>query len=66
MYSEGKGVKKNLQQAYAWLSTAVYSGNKESQRLQKKIAEQLSAEELKQAQKLADNYIKTYGNNQES
>lgn len=61
MYSEGKGVKKNLQQSYAWLTTAVYSGNKESHRLQSKVAEQLSESELKQAQKLAENYIQSYG-----
>ena len=61
MYSEGRGVKKNLQQAYAWLATAVFSGNAESHRLQNKIAAQLSPEELQQAQKLAEDYIKSYG-----
>ncbi len=61
MYSEGRGVKKNLQQAYAWLSTAVYSGNAESRRLQSKIEEQLESADLQQAQKLAESYIKSYG-----
>lgn len=36
MYAEGKGVTKNLVQAYAWLAVAIDNGNKESGRLQKK------------------------------
>lgn len=61
MYAEGKGVTKNLVQAYAWLAVAIDNGNKESGRLQKKIEKQLTASELNKAQALATRYINSYG-----
>ncbi len=61
MYSTGKGAPLDLERAYAWLSVGAHLGHAKSQDRLPAISKTLKPEELANAKKLGDDYIKEYG-----
>jgi len=56
LYMKGKGVPKDMETAYAWFSVAVVNGHKLSVPAKGRAEQELSPEELDQAEKLADKF----------
>lgn len=61
LYGVGNGVPKDNQQAYAWFALAATRGNHQAQRNRDLAAAKMSAEELQQAQNLAEKLRAKYG-----
>ncbi len=60
LYTKGQGVPKDYELAYAWYATAVTGGHKLSKNALTNTEQQLSSEELAEAQKLAGTFIEKY------
>ena len=60
LYMKGKGVPKDMETAYAWFSVAVVNGHKLSVPAKAQAEQELSPEELDQAEKLADKFKQKY------
>ncbi|HGN0100563.1 TPA: SEL1-like repeat protein [Proteus mirabilis] len=58
-YYYGKGVKRNLKEAYAWFAVAVENGEGDEAML-KRTARALNAAQLAEAKLLAASYIAKY------
>ena len=61
LYANGQGLPKDLEQAYAWYSVGAAHQHQKSMEAVDGARKQLSAEELKEADKLAAKLIKDYG-----
>lgn len=61
LYVSGQGVPQDFESAYAWFSVAQKLGHKMAGDARNKAAEKLSQDELGEASRLADEYIKEYG-----
>ena len=59
MYSVGRSVPADLVSAHKWFNLAAWRGNKEAARLRREIAEQMSEEEIAQAQRAARAWLKS-------
>ncbi|MNR51479.1 hypothetical protein D3C85_1711560 [compost metagenome] len=59
-YYQGKGVPKNDQQDYAWLSVAAANGNDKAPEIRDMVANGLTSTDLTHAQTLAANYFDQY------
>jgi TPR repeat protein len=57
MYYEGKGVEKNLQQAYYWLAVAGHQGDDVAQGQLKKVSAGMSSEQIKDAENQAKEWM---------
>ena len=57
MYAEGKGVAQDYVRAYMWLDIAVAQGNSLMTKHLKRIAKQLTAAQIAQAQQLAREWL---------
>ena len=49
MYSEGKGVEKDLRQAYYWLAVAAQQGDDTATNDLKRISESMTGEQIREA-----------------
>ena len=61
MYRDGQGVPQDMEYAYAWLSVANKQGNKLAPTALASVESKLSAEEMGEAKKLSEEFIKKYG-----
>lgn len=61
LYLEGHGLPRDLEQAYAWFSAGAAHGHQNSQAAIESAGKRLSPEELKEAEKLAEDLIARYG-----
>lgn len=61
MYFKGSGVHKDLVQAYKWLKIAELSGNPLMQKHLRRVAKEMSADEIKKAEYFAKHWIKEPG-----
>lgn len=61
MYTNGQGLPKDFEQAYAWYSVGAAHRHQKSVEALDGAKQQLSADELKEADKLAAKLIKDYG-----
>jgi len=61
LYFNGRGVPKDYENAYIWYSVGASHKHKLSVSSVKKAKEKLSADELKEADKVIATYIKKYG-----
>jgi len=61
LYLEGQGVPRDMEFAYAWFSVAAQLGNARAARLLEQTRGRLSATEAEQAERLAREYITSYG-----
>ncbi|MEH6626456.1 MAG: hypothetical protein V7739_08425 [Motiliproteus sp.] len=61
IYYEGRGVKQNLVEAFAWLAVAIRQGAVEAQPLFDHVKKKLSPQQLKKAEALAGEYLNRYG-----
>ncbi len=59
MYADGKGVAQNNVQAHMWYSLSAQQGNEYALRHLDELTEQMTAEEIADAQKLADEWAPT-------
>ena len=59
MYWEGKGVEKDLKRAYYWLAVAVEQGDDEAPGHLKRVATDMSPDEVKEADTKAKEWMKT-------
>jgi uncharacterized protein len=58
MYSAGRSVPVDLVSAHKWFNLAALRGNQEAVRLRREIAEQMSEDEIAQAQRAARTWLK--------
>ncbi|MGQ0658272.1 MAG: tetratricopeptide repeat protein [Chromatiales bacterium] len=61
MYRDGQGVPQDMEYAYAWLSVAAKQGNRFAPTALASVEGQLSAEEMSQARKLSEDFMRKYG-----
>ena len=59
MYWEGKGVEKDLKRAYYWLSVAAEQGDDEAPGYLKRMAGEMSPDDVKEADAKAKEWMKT-------
>ena len=60
LYYEGKGVERDPLRAYFWLKVAVLQGDEESQGPLKVVAKGMSADQVRQAESQAEDWMKNY------
>ena len=53
LYLEGRGVDRNLVQAYLWANRAVYNGNDAARTTRERASEQMTEAELAEARRLS-------------
>jgi uncharacterized protein len=58
MYSVGRSVPVDFVSAHKWFNLAAMRGNQEAVRLRREIAEQMSEQEIAQAQRAARAWLK--------
>ncbi|MBI2993240.1 MAG: sel1 repeat family protein [Gammaproteobacteria bacterium] len=61
LYTNGQGLPRDFEQAFAWYSVGAAHKHQKSMEAVSGAREQLSPEELKEADKLAAKYVKDYG-----
>ena len=61
MYNEGKGVPQDYVQAHMWFNLAAAGGEPEASRGRRKVAKQMTSEDIAEAQRLARNWKVTRG-----
>lgn len=61
MYRDGQGVPQDLENAYAWLSVAAKLGSQLAPTALASLDGRISPQEMTEAQKLAEEYIRKYG-----
>ena len=60
MYYEGQGVEKNMHFAYYWLKIAALQGDDEAQTAVPVVAKGMSADQVRDAESQADEWMKKY------
>ena len=60
LYYEGKGVERDPLRAYFWLKVAVLQGDDASQEPLKVVAKGMSADQVRQAESQAEDWMKNY------
>lgn len=61
LYRDGEGVPQDMEYAYAWLSVAAKQGNRFAPNDLAGVESQLSEAEMSQARKLAEDFVRKYG-----
>ncbi len=61
MYAQGRGVERDIVEAYAWSSVAIESDNQYYRKTHRELSEQLDTQQLKQAEKTAAEKVDKYG-----
>ncbi len=59
MFSTGQGVPYDIIQAHKWFNLSASLGNKDAQRYRKELADEMSADEVAEAQRNARRWLAT-------